>query len=240
MGRYKRQLDTLIWTEVYFFFPPFPLLAALLPIAASLILLSRFPVSWRSFSRSAFSSTSAFLRAASCSRRSLITAKRARSALASSVLPSACSFWYRSRACWACRASRSRRVSWDRSVFLAGPLEEPGVPAFAGSSGSFGAAAACERAFAVWFGFAGAESSESSSSSSSSSESVGRSPASGLFCCFALAASLRAFAAARRSSRVRALAWVGRPSSSSLDSSSEESSSESSSEESSAALGSRG
>lgn len=84
------------------------------------------------------------------------------------------------------------------------------------------------RALAVWLGFAGASLSSSSSEEeeeeeeSSSSEEVGRSPgAVALAFCLAMAASLRAFAAARRCSRV---SWGLLPGSSGEDPSEEDSS----------------
>ena len=92
------------------------------------------------------------------------------------------------------------------------------------SEGCTGAAEACERDFAVWFGFAGAGPSESSSSESSSSDDdeEGRSPgAAALEALRAMAASFLALAAARRCSRV----WAGFSSSSESEVASDEDSS---------------
>lgn len=90
-----------------------------------------------------------------------------------------------------------------------------------GSAGWSGAAEACERDLAVWFGFAGASS--LSSSSSSSSDDEGRSPGLATFWALrAMAASFLALVAARRSSRVKTGLFGSAFSSSSEDSSSED------------------
>ena len=186
----------------YYFFPTF-FFDAPPPMAASRRFFSRSSSSsFRALSASSRSSFSAFFRAASCSRFSLMTASRARSAFASSVLPSACSFWYRSFACCACTASRSRRLSCDMDV-----LPEPALLGRRASAaeGSRGAAEAWSRADLVWFGFAGATSSEEDPPSpASSEEDDGRSPgAVALACLRASTASFLALVAARRASRVR-------------------------------------
>lgn len=181
------------------------------PLAAARILFSLSICSVLACSCSALSSASAFLRSASASRLSLTSLSRSRSARASSVLPSACSFWYRSFACCACRASRSRRLSASSGLPLA-VFEVEG--AATGAAAAAVAARTDAAAFLLWFGLAGGSSSESSSS-----ELGGRSPGSGRPPFLAMAAALRALAASRRCSRV----------SSSLGSSSESESSSSSS-----------